>query len=86
MINGKLIGSAASDAIDIMSNGHVKGKLTYEELTIEKGAVFEGETSQISQQKATETEENNRVQKSNDSKDIENNNIVTDIEVNGLKS
>ncbi len=50
VINGILRGSAESDSIEIMPNGDVKGKLTYNELTIEKGAVFVGETMQLSEQ------------------------------------
>lgn len=45
VINGALTGSVKSNTIEILSEGHVKGKLSYNELTIEKGAVFEGETS-----------------------------------------
>ncbi|MCK4841891.1 MAG: polymer-forming cytoskeletal protein [Methylococcales bacterium] len=45
VINGVFTGSAKSNNIEILSKGNVKGKLTYAELTIEKGASFEGETS-----------------------------------------
>lgn len=44
IINGLFRGSIQSLTIEILSQGDVKGKLTYHELTIEKGANFEGET------------------------------------------
>lgn len=44
IINGLFRGSIQSPTIEILSQGDVKGKLTYHELTIEKGANFEGET------------------------------------------
>ena len=44
VINGVFRGSAESDSLEILPKGDVKGKLTYGELTIEKGASFEGET------------------------------------------
>ena len=44
VINGVFQGSAESNSIEIMPKGDVKGKLTYNELTIERGANFEGET------------------------------------------
>lgn len=44
VINGIFKGSAESEVIDILPRGNVKGKLVYAELTIEKGAAFEGET------------------------------------------
>lgn len=48
VINGGFIGSAESQSIEILSKGIVKGKLSYNELTIEKGSVFEGETILLS--------------------------------------
>ena len=44
VINGFFKGSAESDSVEIQPSGDVTGKLTYGELTIEKGANFEGET------------------------------------------
>lgn len=44
IINGLFRGSIQSPTIEILSQGNVKGNLTYHELTIEKGANFEGET------------------------------------------
>jgi len=44
IINGLFRGSIQSPTIEILSEGNVKGKLTYHELIIEKGANFEGET------------------------------------------
>ncbi|NOQ17118.1 MAG: polymer-forming cytoskeletal family protein [Methyloprofundus sp.] len=45
IINGLFRGSIQSPTIEILSQGNVKGNLTYHELTIEKGANFEGETT-----------------------------------------
>lgn len=45
VINGTFTGSAKSNTVEILPKGNVKGKLTYSELTVEKGASFEGETS-----------------------------------------
>ena len=44
VINGIFRGSAESNSVEILPKGDVKGKLTYNELTIERGASFEGET------------------------------------------
>ncbi len=44
IINGLFRGSIQSPTIEILSQGNVKGKLTYHELTVEKGAKVEGET------------------------------------------
>lgn len=48
VINGIFKGSAESNSVEILPKGDVKGKLTYRELTIEKGASFEGETAVLS--------------------------------------
>jgi len=45
VINGIFRGVAESNSLEILPKGDVKGKLTYSELTIEKGASFEGETA-----------------------------------------
>lgn len=45
VINGVFRGLAESNSVEILHKGDVKGKLTYNELTIEKGASFEGETA-----------------------------------------
>jgi len=45
VINGLFRGSIQSPTIEILSLGNVKGKLSYHELTVEKGASFEGETT-----------------------------------------
>lgn len=45
VINGVFSGVAESNTVEILSKGNVKGKLIYSELTIEKGAAFDGETS-----------------------------------------
>jgi len=45
IINGLFRGSIQSPTIEILSQGNVKGKLSYHELTVEKGANFEGETT-----------------------------------------
>jgi len=44
VINGIFRGSAESNSVEILPKGDVKGKLTYSELIIERGANFEGET------------------------------------------
>ena len=44
VINGVFRGSAESNSVEILPKGDVKGKLIYNELTIERGANFEGET------------------------------------------
>jgi len=43
-INGLFKGSIESATIELLPNASAKGKLTYHELIIEKGANFEGET------------------------------------------
>jgi len=43
-INGVFKGSIESNTIELLPHGSAKGKLTYHELIIEKGANFEGET------------------------------------------
>ena len=45
VINGVFRGVADSESVEILPKGDVKGKLTYSELTIEKGASFAGETA-----------------------------------------
>ena len=47
VINGTFSGAAESHTVEILSKGNVKGKLTYSELIIEKGAAFDGETSVV---------------------------------------
>ena len=45
VINGIFRGTSESQSVEILPKGDVKGKLTYSELTIEKGGLFEGETT-----------------------------------------
>jgi cytoskeletal protein CcmA (bactofilin family) len=67
VVNGVFKGSAESDAIDILPRGNVKGKLIYTELTIEKGAAFEGETVMRSATNS-QSEDNSRSKRSTDNK------------------
>lgn len=54
VINGSFEGAAESKSIEILPKGSVRGKLTYTELTIEKGGSFEGETKLQSSEKPAE--------------------------------
>ncbi len=54
VINGTFEGSAESTVIEILHKGKVRGKLVYDELTIEKGGSFEGETKLMSSLKEAE--------------------------------
>jgi len=44
VVNGSFDGSVESDTVEILSKGRVKGTLIYNEITIEKGGGFEGDS------------------------------------------
>lgn len=44
IVNGEFEGTIESDTVEILSKGHIKGTLIYNELTVEKGGSFEGDS------------------------------------------
>ena len=44
VVNGEFEGTIESDTVEILSKGRIKGTLVYNELTVEKGGNFEGDS------------------------------------------
>jgi len=44
VVNGEFDGTVESDTVEILSKGRIKGTLVYNELTVEKGGSFEGDS------------------------------------------
>jgi len=44
VVNGEFEGTIESDTVEILSKGRIKGTLIYNELTVEKGGSFEGDS------------------------------------------
>ncbi|MDQ7091298.1 MAG: polymer-forming cytoskeletal protein [Methylococcales bacterium] len=68
VVNGVFEGSVESETVEILSKGRIKGTLIYNELTVEKGGSFEGDSKRKnvpSEVKTVETSKSKPVIKGN---------------------